>query len=64
MAYGCVYEVTGVVPGSEYQLEDVVCLECVSPCVEHTVTSGPNAGCVLTPLSPDCMTWPPERPAE
>ena len=60
MAFGCVYTVTQQTETSEYQIEEVVVLECVSPCVEFTVQSGVNAGCVLTPRSPDCMEWPPE----
>lgn len=61
MAYGCVYEVTTATATSTYQLHDIVVLTCVSPCVEFTVPSGVNAGCVLTPLAEECMEWPPEQ---
>ena len=64
MAFGCVYQVTQVGENSEWQLDEYVVLECVSPCVEKTITTGPNAGCVLTPISDECMEWPPQRPAQ
>jgi hypothetical protein len=59
MAYGCVYQVTTAPPGSEWQLDEIVVLTCESPCVEKTMLEGPNAGCVLTPLSDECMEYPP-----
>jgi hypothetical protein len=60
MPFGCVYQVTEETATSEYKVDQIVVLECVTPCVEFVVPAGVNAGCKLTPLAEECMEYPPE----